>query len=114
MRYVDDDQSTDYSSEFSNDSDSGEASEDEDEDEGQIRGDLDCRNSVNTAATSARYHKRHTQLMSITDAYAHFRKSQELLQWSDRNAGEVIDKNGPVKRVLGSIGLELLHWVRVI
>ena len=54
----------------------------------------------------------HTQLMSIPDAHAKFKKSTEYLQWSQRNAREVIDKNGVVKRVLGSIGLELfrLSW----
>lgn len=66
----------------------------------------------NTTGTMATYHKRHTQLMSIPDAHAKFKKSTEYLQWSQRNAREVIDKNGVVKRVLGSIGLELfrLSW----
>lgn len=66
----------------------------------------------NTTGTEASYHKRHTQLMSIPDAHTIFKNSQEYSQWSQRNAREVVDKNGVVKRVLGSIGLELfrLSW----
>ena len=66
-----------------------------------------------TAGTSASYNKRHTQLMSTPDAHSLFKNSQQYLQWSQRNAREVIDKNGVVKRVLGSIGLELFRFVVV-
>lgn len=67
---------------------------------------------TNTAGTNASYHKRHIQLMSIPDAHSLFKKSPEFLDWAKINAREIIDKNGVVKRVLGTIGLELfrLSW----